>query len=533
MSAPNFTNIGANIGANNAHNANAGAHNANIAQSANASTQNAQNSQNANSAPATPAAKTAKLRALLARLPARLQTQLHRALTAHSPLADCLIALLFAAILCSLYFEVADIRVWRHDSALMYNEASHYIGKLREEGRWLNYAVFELLRRIHPQVSSILCLLCWGYFCWVVAARCTDCWRLRLIFTLFAAQLFANSAIIGWPSISLPSYAVLALCALLSRRAGYPLVLAVGGVLFFGGFNNFYNLLPLLYVREISRGGVGGLARFFAWWVGCFVAGWALMQLLTIIIGGAPIKIASWRGPRPIHSLGDFVANVERVWGSLKSNIKLINRDFVLYALGFFALFALFDWVKGRRKGGVLALVVLVAVALSGYAQSIPYGLGVVARTAVFLYAAAFVLVFLLCLRARNLGLVFMVIIAFGTYFKNYDSLHFYAAATNAWRGSVAAIHATPAATRVIHVCSTDKQIAASERMIARNLRLRNYHQEGFGQFMRQNPIFKSLGFEHWDNNAKACAPHATAPRNETALYSYIYVNNELFLWYK
>ena len=43
----------------------------------------------------------------------------------------------------SLYFQVVHINVWRHDSIVMLPD---YLGKLREEGRWINYFLFPILK---------------------------------------------------------------------------------------------------------------------------------------------------------------------------------------------------------------------------------------------------------------------------------------------------------------------------------------------------------------------------------------------------
>ena len=474
-----------------------------------------------------------RFKTLSARTFRELASQIAGLANARSLIIDSVTIIILLAIFVSLYLQVLDIHVWRHDELLMFSD---YTGKLRGEGRWLNHILFPFLRRTPPQVSIFLCLACWSYFSYRVARRYTEDRRLQIIYTLVALQLPAFYSIIGWPCTVLPAFVLLAVSALLAERLDFRGVFLLSGLLFFGTFNNFYNLILLLYIREISQSDTKKLLRIFFWWTGSYLAGYLLMLILTKLIGGHwGLLIASWRRPHKIHCLNDLYLNLCTVWHSLKQNVELVGRNasLVLLALCLFlgGIACLNKDKTGKRT--LIAIGAVITVLLAGYAQSVPFGLFVVARTAVGLYAAVFTLMLILCCRSRNLGLVILLWIALFTSYKNADSIGYYTGVTNTWRDSIISMNVPPAATNVVHICSPTGIVAASERMIMRNQGLTNHHQEGFGVNWRQFSILRSIGYRHYDTNVGICDKYADRPRNETMIHSWLYADKQLFVWYK
>lgn len=456
-----------------------------------------------------------------------------RLLNERCSLVDWVIIALLLAIFVSLYIQVLDIHVWRHDALVMFSD---YTGKLRSEGRWLNYFLFPFLKRTPPQVAIFLCLACWGLFSYIVASRYTEDRRLCLIYTLVSLQLPAFYSIIGWPCTVLPSYVLLAIIAVLAERLDYRSVFLFSGLLFFGGYNNFYNIVLLLYIKEASESDWKKLLRMFGWWVGGYLVGYLLMLIFTKAIGGHwGLLISDWRHPHKIHSLKDLFFNLNTVWHSLKSNAVLISRKASLVLLTICLVFGIVGCFAKKKAGKplLLAVGVVVAVLLAGYAQSIPYGLHVGVRTAIGLYAAVFTLLLILCCRSRNLGLIFVLWIALFTSYRNADSIGYYTGVTNTWRDSIISMNVPPAAANAVHVCSTSAEVAASERMIMSNMGLTNYHQEGFGVNWRQMSVLNSLGYRHYDTNLNVCAKYANRPRGDTKIHTWLYADKQLFLWYK
>ncbi len=472
------------------------------------------------------------LRSLVPRLRG-LTSQAVRLASERTPVIDGVAIAILLSIFACLYAQVLDIHVWRHDALVMFSD---YTGKLRAEGRWLNHVLFPFLKRTPPQASIFLCLACWSFFSYCVAKRYTVDRRLQVIYTLVALQLPAFYSIIGWPSTVLPAFVLLAVVALLAERLDYRAVFLLTGLLFFGTFNNFYNLILLLYVKEVSESDWKKILRLFLWWVGGYLAGYLLMLILTKAIGGHwGLRIESWRRPHKLHSLSDLAINLRTVWHSLKQNVELVGRKASLVLLALCLVFGIADcFTKSKtEKRTLLAIGAVMAVLLAGYAQSVPYGLFVVSRTAVGLYAAVFTLMLILCCRCRNLGIVIALCMTLLTSYKNADSIAYYTGVTNTWRDSIISMNVPPAAANVVHVCSTNDEVAASERMIMRNMGLANYHQEGFGVGWRQFSVLNSIGYRHYDTDAGACTKYANHSRNETMIHAWLYADKQLFLWYK
>ena len=67
--------------------------------------------------------------------------------------ADGIILVVLLCLFGALYLQVLDIHVWHHDALVMFSD---YMGKLRAEGRWLNYIFFPFLseRAIIPSISA-------------------------------------------------------------------------------------------------------------------------------------------------------------------------------------------------------------------------------------------------------------------------------------------------------------------------------------------------------------------------------------------
>ena len=332
--------------------------------------------------------------------------------------------------------------------------------------------------------------------------------------------------------------------AFISDKVSRNTVFFLSGLLLFGTYNNFYNLILLLYIKDIAKADLRSFIKMLFAWALFFVAGYMVMLvLLKILSGHWGLQIGDWRNPRYIHGLNDVIANLERVWGSFKENLALAGPVFVTAGLaGFCLLFSVFDVItgkKGNRIRNLFVLVAVCAVALAGYVQSVPFGLGVETRAAVGIYTAIAVLVLLLCTRCRNIGLIFVFVIAMSEYCMNVDFIRYYSSLTNTWRQSIISMNINPAKTDMVHICSKDNAIQASELRISHNLAMPSLNY--FWNNMLQIPSFFSVGFRNFDsagfNNSDStpeqCQQVINESRQRNGIHSWVYKNNHLYVWYE
>lgn len=446
------------------------------------------------------------------------------------------IAVLFA-LFGALYLECTDIHAFRHDSYVVM-KGSNITPLVISEGRWFNWIFFPIVKHLNPQICIFLSLVLWGYFAYIVAKRFTNDRNLRIITVLLFMQIPSYYSIIGWPLVIFTAVVLIALSAYAVEHINYKAFFILFGILFLGSHNNFYNLLLLLFIRDVGQFEFKKTLKLLLWWVIGFLVGYLVMLVMVKLIGGHwGLQIADWRKPHPVHEFNDLFINIKVVWQSLLSNLTLVSFSrTVYYLLGFCAVACLLNIVIHRNESSIKALLAfacIIAVALAGYVQSIPLGLFVVTRTATGLYAAVFLLTILLCTYSRNTGFVFVLLVGCFAFLNNYNSIRYYTGVTNAWRDSFKSMNINPAATRLTHVCSTTAEVAQSERMIMQALQLRNGHQEGFGLNWRQLSILHSVGFINGDTNLGLCEKYKNLPRQENQLHSWVYADKQLFIWYK
>lgn len=163
---------------------------------------------------------------------------------------EVLAIVLLTSFLFSLMLEISEIRVWRHDEIIM---LSDYFQKLQAEGRWINYLIFPVLQKVNPYFAIAISEICIFYFAYVVAIRFVPSQRIGLLFALLSCQLPSFYSIIGWPITIMPTFLALAFFTYISSKVYPYVVFLLGGIIFFGLFNNFYNLLPLLYISKIRK----------------------------------------------------------------------------------------------------------------------------------------------------------------------------------------------------------------------------------------------------------------------------------------
>jgi hypothetical protein len=193
---------------------------------------------------------------------------------------------------------------------------------------------------------------------------------------------------------------VLALAWLAGKGVSHRVIYILGGLLLFGSMQNFYFLLPMLFVGQIekeqfpSRGFLKLVWSHTMYWVAGAVLGF-LVALLAVylLIGQVGIVPAEWRKTMPVHDLHDLGRNIGYSLGCLRQEahnlVTLMTRRNHVYLAGLAVLVVLRikSWRTELRRA-----IVLVAVGVSFFAFSVPLAPVIETRSLVALSIALIVL---------------------------------------------------------------------------------------------------------------------------------------------
>lgn len=438
------------------------------------------------------------------------------------------LAIFVASTFISIFFEMVNIHVWRHDAIPMLDD---YWGKLISEGRWINYIVFPLLKRMGPELSVIVDLVCWGYFSYILS-KGLDLKRLEfLVFFFLCLQIPSFYAIVGWPVTLLPTFLMLAVISYLSRYVSYIALFLISGLLFHGSFNNFYNITLLLILVNVRPQNSKDFFKILFWWVGGYVIGAFLMLLVTYGFTGVwGLKIDSWRQPHAIHSFSDIVFNLKTIWASYLSSMSTLGGAFTQWCLFIVSSGLLIFSLKKREKQLLFLLLGTFCTGIACFIQAFPLGFHVAVRTNFPFFLAIFV-ISIVCLRKCTfVGFLLCFSIAFHSFTVDFNSLQYYASLTNSWRNEIIKMNVPPYAVRTVVVCSSNEEVAQSEQKIIRNLRLKNYLTDPFSLNWQQFSIYQSIGYRHF--KVEQCSNELKEEAKNGFLISWLYRDEDLYLWY-
>lgn len=263
--------------------------------------------------------------------------------------------LLSVFIICFLSiaaFEIVlkyyDINVWRHDSLLYY---SSYRLKLSEEGRWINYFVFPILKLIPAKLAAYINLFCVFLFSYKIVHNTI---KDKLLSFLFAIFIFSTPILQFqnlWPLTSMPSFLVLITIIYFIGFLDYKKSLFISSILFFGTISSFYFLMPLLFLNLIEKywkeettiwSKILILFKKIVFpWALFFVVGFIFSQLMTILITGHIFRLAAWREPHHAKS-------ILQLW----LNLKYVNQRILLF----------FEFLVDYMNGGLLIAFLLLLI---------------------------------------------------------------------------------------------------------------------------------------------------------------------------
>ena len=395
------------------------------------------------------------------------------------------ILLLFIMLILNLK-EIMLVQAWRHD-ALYYLQS--YSGKLKEEGRWINYFLFEYLKAFPAHASALLNITFFAGFLGIAANKILS-WKESLLITLLFLQISPIWSIIHWPAVILPAHFFLFICAYLSRKYRYEYILALACILFHGTMNNLYNLIPLLFLSQIKTG--RQLFRFLAFWLLFYVLGFAVAESITKLIAGQFILPASWRQPHYITSLTALVQNLKMMSKYCISHIRTFTpANFMLCMLA---------TVLCLRKKllNPYQCLLLVCVGAACYVQALPLGILVYLRTVYSLYAALLIpLCFLLlCKRFRVLAVVVIMILSVRMFADNNNSLRYYNGIVSVWTEHLRIIPNDPHLNSQLIFLSDNKETSNVEKYLMKTMNLSNRITSGLGESYRWLPSAQSLGYK-------------------------------------
>lgn len=445
----------------------------------------------------------------------------------------------------SLYFEVLDIKVWRHDELVMLDNG--YLPKLKGEGRWINYLLFPYLKKVAPQIAIVVDLSCWTYFSFVLAKRYTNHILFSILFTLTSLQIPAYYSMIGWPVTVLPTMLILAFLTWLSSRVNPIVLFSLGGLLMFGGFNNFYNLLLLLVItppqqrnhysysfNQSATANIKEKLKCFLYWIISYFVGFFIALIITKIIGGVwGLQIEYWRHPNRLDSFEDLIINFNLIKDGFIRHIRLLGPAVMTAIVGISSYLFIKDFVIHSTKKLFFPYLAILAVSLACYVQALPMGLEVYNRTAFPLFVAVFGLTLLIFNQYKLVGSFLCCILCLNCYLLNIESTHYFTTVTNTWYHQLKRLPVDKNYITALHFCGSNADIKQSEQIIIKSRHLKNLHTEGLGQVSRFAPAAKAAGFYNFDFNNKSCSNIQNLETDDLSIFNWKVKNRELYLWFK
>ncbi|MDW6004267.1 hypothetical protein [Vibrio mangrovi] len=269
-----------------------------------------------------------------------------------------------------------------HD-ALPYMESYDY--KFVSEGRWINFALFDVLRLTPAIMAATLCNLFIFIFGYRVASEIrSDRW-LAFCFALLVVNVPYFTMLFKWPMTLIPGTFFLAFFSFIRARYSRPVILLTSGIVLFATYPAFYFLIPLLFIRQLSEENFRSLIQFFCLWIAGYVLGYAVANLsvygYTLFQNGQGhfIEFVSWRKSTPSADISGIIANIGKSAANFERNARYLAELSPLFYVP--AAITLVWALKNHLKYTLVALLVVFSI----YASVIPLGVKVPLRSGVTL----------------------------------------------------------------------------------------------------------------------------------------------------
>ena len=281
--------------------------------------------------------------------------------------------------------NIAQAAFWRDDD-LQYAIPKLMDMRVRDEGRWLNYLLYPLIRHFNGLWAWWIGFLCTFFFFFRVSRPYVSDGRLAFAVALMGLQYPGFYAQSLWPVFCLPGAMVLAFAAAWGHRLPLPLFFAVFGCLLLGSNTQLYFFLPLLFL------GPGSLSVNAPWkksaqgvalWILGFVIGFGFASGMNILLVGQwGIQLASWRAINPIVDLVSALENGATRLEHAQLHLEaLLAGDRWIWLLPATLWMVGFQVRVGRGRWLLAASCVLVLMASAIYGVTLYHGIWIDYRT--------------------------------------------------------------------------------------------------------------------------------------------------------
>lgn len=253
------------------------------------------------------------------------------------------------------------------------------------EGRWLQVFFDPIVPSFNAKLIAMANVAGVLYFFWVAMCRVIGN-RWAMVGAAVCVMAPPVHVINMWPLSTFPSIILLVVAAWAYTRMTKVSFFLLFGFLFSGCVAHFYFLLPLLFINENGR----ETFKTIIWWCIAYVLGFAFSELYVFVRTGQMIELIGWRQPHPVTCVADVFDNTLRAMNFMLSHLKI----FSLRDMGYLSvLLPVLFWNIWRKKMAPLTtLPVLVMIAFSIYAQSVPAGVIVDLRSCLCLFTSLFFL---------------------------------------------------------------------------------------------------------------------------------------------
>jgi putative flippase GtrA len=298
----------------------------------------------------------------------------------------------------------------------------NYIAKFTEEGRWINFILYDFLCTLPSPLVIALCNL----FIFIFGFQVARGLKFDLFYALCFALIFINvpnfTMLFKWPMTLLSSTLALAMFGLLKDRFSRNTLLICAGVILFATYPGFYFLMPLLFIKQVSEESYPNVVKFVLMWILGYALGFAVAQgtvyLYTMLETDRAhfIELAKWRQATPLTDIASLITNVTRSAGNFQRNALYLAE---LSPLFFVPIIAAFLWaLKEHLK---FTLIVLL-VTLSLYASVIVLGVEAPLRTGVTLPIGMMMIASLVKPNWARVALMVTLIIPFAHQVNKYNT---------------------------------------------------------------------------------------------------------------
>lgn len=318
--------------------------------------------------------------------------------------------------------------------------------------------------------------------------------KFAVLFGLAGLQVSPIYDLFGWPALIIVNFIILGVLTWLKGRINWIVIFIVGSILFHGAINAFYNLLPLLYLKEISDGKIP-VTKFIIVYILCFVSGFFIMNAITYLLSGSFLVIPDSRRPHYIKQFTDIFSNIKIEFLYFKNCINIFNLKLLSLLTTIVFLFGILNSLANKKLkifvNNIKYFLIISTAAISAFVEALPLGIFVGLRTAISLFASIILLPLIVSQKHKFFMLIFIAVITSSLYVKNYNSIIHYNMVTSILYKNLKLIPVQAELTNLYFI-ATNEQMLLVENMLKEMHNTSNHVSEFLGNAFR----FRSTAFE-------------------------------------